>query len=270
MGRRTGTRAGSRAEPLLSTYHLAHIHDRGCRATPHPWRSRFPQMLLPANSARMVPCCGQGGRQGPRGPGKAAAAAAAGPRLDRRKEGKGEGRRGGGGGRARSRSAHRGRGRRGSAGGRLAEPPGGPRSPATRWRRRGRGRGGGWCGSGRIPGAAAACGPGARRGCDLNNKRSLLPEPRGRDRRAGSEAAGPAGKCVSERECVWARARAGARWGGGIGGTQEVSGEAAAEQRGGGAASRHSSGGRGSARAPPHLASLHKGGIQSRWFASCG
>lgn len=33
--RGTGGR-GSRTEPLLFTYHLAHIHDRGCRAPPTP------------------------------------------------------------------------------------------------------------------------------------------------------------------------------------------------------------------------------------------
>lgn len=83
---------------------------------PPPFEIRFPQMLLPANPAPMVPCCREGCRQGPRGPGKAeAVAAAAGPRLDRRKEGKGRGRGSGEGEGAEREAAARTRGGGGTA-----------------------------------------------------------------------------------------------------------------------------------------------------------
>lgn len=195
----------------------------------------------------MVPCCGEGGRRGPRGPGKAAAAAA-GPRLVRRKEGEGEGegrREGAGaGGRAAARSRGGGGAARRSPGGRgIPDSAAGARASATvavavRELR------GGW-NRGMDSRGRRACGQGARRGCDLNNKRALLRSPPGLGPGSLSPQRGrrASGKCM----------RACARWGGGIRGTQEVSG-------GGGckagartaptpprAPSRHSSGGRGSA-----------------------
>lgn len=112
---------------------------------------------------------------------------------------------------------------------RAAEPPGagesrrqleapGPPRRWWRWRWRrcgGAGRGGI---NGRIPGARAR-GPSARRGCDLNNKRSLLPEarrPGSLSPQRGRRPPGSVSVSVCARVCV--------RFGGGIGGTQEVSG----------------------------------------------
>lgn len=75
---------------------------------------------------------------------------------------------------------------------------------------RGWGGGDGGAGKGRIPGAGA-CGPGARRGCDLNNKRSLLPEPWLRGSPSGerdSQARQEVCLSVSVFGCVYVRARA--------------------------------------------------------------
>lgn len=129
----------------------------------------------------------RGGRPaGPRGPGKAVAAAA-GPRLVRRKEGEGEGegrREGAGaGGRAAARSGGGGGAARRSPGDRgIPDSAAGARASAT-VAVAVRGLRGGWDRGMDSPGWRA-CGQGARRGCDLNNKRALLrfPQAWGRDR----------------------------------------------------------------------------------------
>lgn len=171
-GREEGQAQGRlQGRALLFTYHLAHIHDRGCGAPPHPLRSRFPQMLLPVNPAPRAPYCGKSDRQGPRGQGKAAAA---GPRLDRRKEGKGEGRREGRGPGAEPQRAP-GAGETRPRGRAALPSPWAGESPIQPGRP--------WVGDARLGGAqwTDSRGRSVRPRRDLNNKRPLFPEPRGRD-----------------------------------------------------------------------------------------
>lgn len=176
--------------------------------------------------------------------GKTAVAAA--PNLDPGRE-RGRGVRGRGPGAEPQRAPGKGEARpRGSDGPGARPAPRGPGNPES---------GGGPPRGARSQGLEPAA-PGAqwlRR--DLNNKGPPFPPPP----RAAAGVAEPGwvGGCV----CVSGRGemqdpRADGGWGG--------------KGAGRGRGCRHSSGGRGSARAPPHLTSPDKGGIQSQLFASCG
>lgn len=179
MGRGLG------AKPLLTLTILLTSMTEAAGHPPHPWRSRFPQSCSRLIAPRG---CHAAGRAAGRAP------ADRGRRRRRRRhrgwtgERKGRGR-GGGEGEGEGEGGGRGAAARAGGGGGAAPPAetGAPEPPGTGKSRNQLAGARGETGR-RVPGPYPAAHGRAQRGCDLNNKRWLLPRvPGGGDRRAPSQ-----------------------------------------------------------------------------------